>query len=216
MIILKKILCLIALGTLAACNLTASGPQKILDEMASAMDNNNSAVFLSYIDMNAFAANHIKNMTRNDSTLGSLNDIGNLLGLGNLDELIGSMVDMKGRIEQQLNRGVASGELMAECRSATTPDCPWVPQSLRSSTVVELGPNAAIAKITTPARLTSWIALHKFGEKWLVVGQAVMEEQARIYAQSAGQATNQTPGNHQKQQPSSQPKTTPQTAPQRI
>ncbi|MDE7370156.1 MAG: hypothetical protein K2N07_00120, partial [Desulfovibrio sp.] len=53
------------------------------------------------------------------------------------------------------------------------------------ATVVELGEDAAIAKVTTPARLTSWLALRKVGGRWLVVGRAAMEQTARQYALAA-------------------------------
>lgn len=187
---MKKYLLILGAALLVAC--TSSGPQGALDEMATAMEKNNSQAFLDHIDMSAFAANHIKNMTMNDDALNSLNALGQMFGLGNLDELIGTVVDMQKKISDQFNRGVASGELMADCARATTPNCPWVPKSLRDAAIVELGQNAAIAKITTPARLTSWLALRKIGEKWLVVGQAVLEATARAYAENP--ASIQTPG----------------------
>lgn len=177
---MKKYLLILPAALLAAC--MATGPQKALDELATAMENNQGQAFLAHIDMPAFATNYIKNMTQDDDTLSSLNALGQMFGLGNVNELIGSVFDMQKHLADKLNRGVSSGELMAECSQATTPDCPWVPRSLREATVVELGPGAAIAKVTTPARLTSWLALRKVGDKWLVVGQAVLETTARTYA----------------------------------
>lgn len=181
---------------LAAC--MASGPQKALNEMADAMDNNNGQAFLSHVDMSAFSENYINNMTQNSDALNSLSVLGQIfdqaLGMGSLNELIGSVVDMQKRLSDQFNRGVSSGELMAECRKATTPDCPWVPSSLREAKIVEIGPEAAIARITTPAKLTSWLALRKIGGKWLVTGQAVLEATARRYAtgvRSAGGESGQ-------------------------
>ena len=99
-----------------------------------------------------------------------------------MEDLLGSVVDMQARLQKQYMRGVSTGELVAQCAKADTPDCPWVPESLKSAKVVELGDGAAIAQVTTPARMTSWLALRKVGEKWLVVGQAVMESTAREYA----------------------------------
>lgn len=180
------VLLLCALFGLAACD-KPGGPQKTLDELANALKQNDSANFLAQIDMEKFTANHIASMTKNDETLSSLNALGNMLGLGNIDKLIGSVMDLRGKLTQELDRGVASGELVLQCGRSEKPDCPWVPQSLRDATVVELGENAAIAKITTPAKLTSWLSLSKIDGKWLVVGQAVMENEARHYAlQGAG------------------------------
>lgn len=177
---------------LAAC-LSASGPEKALDTLAAALDANDGAAFLSGVDMAAFAENHLRNMTADEPALGSLDALGNLLGLGGVDRLLGNLLDVRGRLETEFRRGVSSGELMARCRTAETPDCPWVPRSLREAKIVELGPDAAIARVTTPARLTSWLALRKVGERWLVVGQAVMEEAARACALGTG-AKSSAPG----------------------
>lgn len=177
---MKKYLLIASVVVLAAC--MATGPQKSLDEMAKAMESNDGQAFLACIDMQAFAANYVRNMTKNDDALSSLNALGQMLGFGSLNDLIDSVVDMQKRLSDQFNRGVSSGELMAECAQSTTPDCPWVPKSLREATIVEIGQEAAIAKVTTPARLTSWIALRKIGDRWLVVGQAVLESVARAYA----------------------------------
>lgn len=189
---MRKYLLILSVPLLVAC--MASGPQKALDELAKAMETNNGQAFLACIDMPAFASNSVKNMTRNDDALnslntltemfglGNLNDLSQKFGLGSINDLIGSVVDMQKRLSGKFDTGVATGELMAQCSRATTPDCPWVPRSLREATVVELGQTAAIAKITTPARLTSWLALRKIGDRWLVVGQAPLEATARAYA----------------------------------
>lgn len=179
----KKIIAPLLILLLAAC--MTSGPQKALDQTAKAMDDNNPAAFLANFDLKIFANNHLNNLTNNDAALSSLNALGNALGLGSIDNLINSFVDVQAQIRGDFEMGVASGELMAKCRTSNTPDCPWVPESLRNAAIVELGPDAAVAKVTTPAKLTSWLALHKFGEKWLIVGQAVMESQASQYATNA-------------------------------
>ncbi|HZF61713.1 MAG TPA: hypothetical protein VEZ52_08845, partial [Desulfovibrio sp.] len=59
--------------------------------------------------------------------------------------------------------------------------------------ITELGADAAVAQVTTPARMTSWLALRKVGEKWLVVGQAVMESTAREYALQKAPAAPEKP-----------------------
>lgn len=177
---------------LGAC--TTSGPQQTLDEMAQAMERNNPSGFLAQIDMKTYASNYLKSLTIDDSALSSLNALGNALGLGNLDNFLDNIVDMQGRLTRQFETGVSSGELMAQCRVADTPDCPWVPQALRDAQIIELDQNAAIAKITTPARLTSWLALRKTGEKWLVVGHAVLESRAREFALKGSQPPASVPG----------------------
>ena len=170
------------LGLLAAACVT-SGPQKALNALADALNKNDGAAFLAQLDMKSFAVNHIKNMTKDDQALGALDSMGRMLGLGGMEDLLGSVVDMQARLQKQFTRSVSTGELMAQCGAAETPDCPWVPESLKNAKITELGPDAAVAQVTTPARMTSWLALRKVGENWLVVGQAVMESTAREYAQ---------------------------------
>lgn len=170
------------LGLLAAACVT-SGPQKALNALADALNKNDSAAFLAQLDMKSFAVNHIKNMTKDDQALGALDSMGRMLGLGGMEDLLGSVVDMQARLQKQFTRSVSTGELMAQCGAAETPDCPWVPESLKNAKITELGADAAVAQVTTPARMTSWLALRKVGENWLVVGQAVMESTAREYAQ---------------------------------
>ena len=167
-------------GIVAAC--VTSGPQKALDAMADALTKNDGAAFLAQVDMKPFAANQIKNMTREDQALSALDSMGRMLGLGGMDDLLGSVVDMQARLQKQYMRGVSTGELAAQCAKADTPDCPWVAESLKNAKITEIGGEAAVAQVTTPARMTSWLALRKVGEKWLVVGQAVMEATAKEYA----------------------------------
>lgn len=167
---------------LAACMET--GPQKTLNEMAQAMETNDGPAFLAHINMPVFAENYIRSMTRNDEALNSINTLGKLFGLGSLDELIGSVVDMQSRLIDEYNSGISTGKLRLVCERAETPDCPWVPAALREAQIVELSPEAAIAKITTPIKITSWLALHKNGDKWQVVGQAALESTASAYALS--------------------------------
>ena len=176
-------LCLCVSLICAAC--TQSGPHETLDLMAKAMEENNAQAFMAQIDMPLFSENYIKNFTNNDKALNSLNSIGDLLGLGSLDNLLGSIVDFRAYLDRNFTRGVTTGELMAQCKTATTPDCPWYPSSLRDARIVEVGPDAAIASITTPARLTSWIALAKGPQGWRVVGTAIMEAEARNIANAA-------------------------------
>lgn len=165
-----------------------SGPAAALDAMAKSMDANDSQAFLARVDLDQYANNYVRGLADANQALSSLNAIGKMLGVGNLDELIGGVVDMKAKLADRFNRGVATGELAAECRVSINADCPWVPESLRGAAVVELGPDAAIAKITTPAKITSWLALRKIGGQWKVVGQAAMEGSARSMAAKAAPA----------------------------
>lgn len=197
------------LATLAlSCSLLASclssGPEKPLGAMADAMEKNDSATFLAQIDMPRFAANEARNMTNENEALNMLDSLGQDLGLGGMDQLLGSALNMEDKLRKSLTRGVSTGELMAHCRKAERPDCPWVPESLRNAKVVELGPEAAVASVTTPAGMTSWLALRKQGENWRVVGRAVMENMARAFAQ-AGQAKAAPAAPAKTQQPAAKP-----------
>lgn len=178
-------------GLVAAC--VTSGPQKALNNVADALNKNDGAAFLAQLDMKPFAANQIKNMTREDQALNALDSMGRMLGLGGMEDLLGSVVDMQARLQKQYMRGVSTGELVAQCSNADTPDCPWVPESLKNAKITELGDDAAVAQVTTPARMTSWLALRKVGENWLVVGQAVMESTAREYALQKAPAAPEKP-----------------------
>ena len=107
---------------LTAC--FASGPQKALNSLAEALNKNDSAAFLAQLDLKTFAANQIKNLTREDQALSSLDSLGRMLGLGGMDDLLGSVLNMETRLQSQYTRGVSTGEMMAQCREARTPDCP--------------------------------------------------------------------------------------------
>lgn len=179
---MKRILVVLgALSLLAGC--LGNGPEKPLREMASALTKKDSALFLAQMDTRRFAAAQINNLTQGDTALRALDSVGKMLGLGGMDELLGSVMNMQMRQEEQFTRGVSTGELVLECRKAVTPDCPWTPEALQNAKVRELGPDAAVARVTTPANISSWLALSKVGERWLVVGQAPLEGQAVRYAQ---------------------------------
>lgn len=190
-------------GLLASC--LSSGPEKPLGAMADAMEKNDSAAFLAQMDMPLFAANEARNMTNENEALNMLDSLGQDLGLGGMDQLLGSALNMEDKLRKSLTRGVSTGELMAHCRKAERPDCPWVPESLRNAKVVELGPDAAVASVTTPAGMTSWLALRKQGETWRVVGRAVMENMARAFAQGGSQTKAAPAAPARAQQPAAKP-----------
>ena len=172
---------------LVAC--LGQGPEHTLNKAAEALEKNDSAAFMAQLDMPAFAASQIKNITREDGALRSLDSLGRMLGLGGMEDLIGSVFNMERRLQEEFVRGVSSGELPASCRRATTPDCPWVPESLRRASVIKLDDGAAVAKVSTPEKIISWLALRRKGDAWLVVGQAPLEETARAYARKPAAAS---------------------------
>lgn len=192
---------------LAAC--MTSGPEKTLGALADALSANDSAAFMANVDLKSFSANEINNMTQESRGLNMLDSLGRQLGIGGVDKMLNSIVDVENDLRQHFHRGVSTGELMADCRQATTPDCPWVPESLKKAKVVKLDETAAVASVTTPAGMTSWLALRKQGENWQVVGQAVLEETARKYAlgKAAPAGKAQQPGREGK--PAEEGKPTP-------
>lgn len=193
----KLAICALAmLGLLAACEAERTQPQLLLDRAAAALENKDATKFMECLDVRAYAANQVKNLANNDNVLSSLDKLGNSLGIGGLNQIIGSLLDVTGNIRHEMSEGVATGQIMAQCRSATTPDCPWFPQSLKEARVVELGPDAAIAQVTTPANITSWLSLRKVGNTWQIVGRAPLEARARTYAtESAAPQERQAPKN---------------------
>lgn len=188
---LKEFILFCGIAFLAACN--QGGPQKALDETAKAMENNNPQAFLSNFDLKAYTANRITAMTENDKALNMLNSFGNALGLGSIDSLINSFLDIEADIREDFTLGISTGELMAECRSGDTPNCPWTPEALRSAQIIEVGQDGAIAKVTTKAQLTSWLAMRKIGDNWFIVGLAPLESQARVFASQATPPASQPP-----------------------
>ncbi|MDR1776724.1 MAG: hypothetical protein LBR31_02695 [Desulfovibrio sp.] len=167
---------------LAAC--LASGPQKTLDDMAEALQKNDSAAFLACLDVTRFAANEIKNITRENQALNSLNSLGRAIGLGKgmVDELLGGVLNMEAHIREQYTHAVNTGELEKQCGTSLEPDCPWTTQALKNAQIKKLGEDAAVASVTPRAGATSWLALRKKDDRWLVVGRAPREDIARNYA----------------------------------
>lgn len=182
--------CVLLAGMLLGGCESGAPQQKLLDKAASALDKKNSAEFLDCIDLSAYAANQIKNMTNNDAVLGTLNKWGNQLGVGRLDNILGNVMDISGKLRQELTEGVASGQIMAQCARALTPDCPWSPSALKKAKIVELGKDAAVAQVTTPANITSWLAMRKIGNAWKIVGRAPMEDAAKQFAATVQNATS--------------------------
>ena len=68
---------------------------------------------------------------------------------------------------------------------------PLVLQSLKAAKIIEVGPDAAIASVTTPANITSWLSPRKEGNAWKIVGRAPLENLARRYASPREQPADQ-------------------------
>ena len=177
--VLTAVLALLSGLLLAGC--LSSGPEKALRDMASALNKKDPTLFLARMDVRQYAVSQIINRTQDDAALRALDSMGRMLGLGGMEDLLGSVMDMESQLRTEYTRGVSTGELMAQCRTAATPDCPWVPESLEKARVKELTSTTAVAQVTTPANITSWLALVKKGEQWMVAGQAPVEAQAAQY-----------------------------------
>lgn len=177
---MKKILCICSLFLLAGC--LSSGPEKTLENLATGLSKKDSTLFLAQFDMPRFAAANLHNITQQNPALRTLDSMSKMFGIGGMDDMLGSILDNPAELSGELKRGVSTGELALACSEAVSPDCPWVAASLRAAKVKELNPTAAIAQVTSPTNIASWLALSKVGEAWLVVGQAPLEEQAAQYA----------------------------------
>jgi len=79
---------------------------------------------------------------------------------------------------------IGTGELVNECSQAASTRCPWVPASLRAAKIKELGTDAAVAHLTIPGNIATWIAMSKIGEEWKIVGLSPQEELAMRYAKN--------------------------------
>lgn len=200
---MKKLLLLLCLVLLGGC--FSSGPEKTLANLATALTNKDSALFLAQLDMRRFAAAHMQNVTADNPALRTLDSMGQMLGMGGVSDMLGDMVDTQGNLTAEFKRGVSTGELALACKDAQSPQCPWVAASLKAAKVKELNSTAAVAQVTTPSNISSWLALSKVGDVWLVVGQAPMEEQAAKYA--TADASKQPPRAPAKAAPQAQPPT---------
>ncbi len=177
--VLLLISCLVL--SLAGCQKT--GPQKTLDETARALRTRNSNLFVSQLDMSAFTYHELINLRQDNSLINLAGNLGSMLGLNReLEELIIVATNMQAQYTKTFDRTVASGQMMALCSRATSADCPWDPAGLEKAKVEQLDDNAAVACVTTSSKITSWIALRKSGETWLIVGKAPVRETAVLFA----------------------------------
>ena len=209
----RALLALVVSSLLLACQ--PAGADKTLGKMAAALRQNDSAAFISCIDLGTFAANELKTITRSNAALGALDSLGKMLGLGNMDSMVEKFVDLPAKLQEQFNYGVSTGELAAQCRQSTSSGCPWTPDALANARSVSVGESAAVAKVTVASGLTTWLALHRFGDVWKVVGMAPLENEARAYALAGSQkpAAPASDARPQGQQGADQPATQPDAAP---
>ncbi len=191
----KYIICmyLLILCGLCVTGCNSSGAQKPLSLMAKAMETQDSKLFLAQIDLDLFALAQIQNLTKENVPLAALDNLGKLFGVGGLTDLVGNIVDVKTATADYFNRGVSTGELLLECSTSQEPYCPWVPSALKNAKVKELSSTAAVAKVTTPAGMTSWIVLAKVGSVWKVSGQGLLENDAVELALKATSKRETTP-----------------------
>lgn len=198
---------------LAACQ--TSGPQKTLNAAAQALTEKNSQNFMAQIDMDAFASHELVNLKQDNSLLSFAGDLGALFGFGNrMDQWLESAMDLKSQYTRTFTRMVSSGELVAQCTRSQSPDCPWEPGALKKAKVVEIDDTAAVAQVTTPANMTSWLALRKEGDTWYIVGKAVLEEQARKFATNTRPILSQETEQEQAPAAPEQPKAPEKPAPE--
>ena len=166
---------------LAGCQ--TSGPEKTLSDTAKALTDKDSGAFLAQFDMDAFASHELVNLKQDNSLLNFTSNLGSLLGIGSeMDAWLNSAMDLKQQYTRTFTRTVGSGELVNQCTRSMTPDCPWDPQALKKAEVKQINEQCAVARVTTQANMTSWIALRKVGENWRIVGKAVLEDTAVRFA----------------------------------
>ena len=166
---------------LAGCE--SSGPKGACDRAASALEKKDSALFLAQFDMDAYAYHELVNLSKDNGLMKLTDQIGSLFGINDqLNDLILNATNIKGQTEETFRRSVANGEMAAICSRSTAADCPWEAAGLEKAKIKELNEEAAIATVTTKANVTSWVALRKKGETWVIVGKAPTEEKAALFA----------------------------------
>ncbi len=183
----KYVLCAVALVFLGGClgggeSGKADSPDAVLSTLSKALSNKDATLFLSQFDLPRYASAATKRMMQDVAPLGMLDSVGKSLGLGSIEGLVGLVTGTEDEVKNYFQRSVSTGELVQQCTSARTPDCPWVPQALTNAVIKELSPTTAVAGVTTPANIKSWLAFAKIGDVWKLVGAAALEQDAVRYA----------------------------------
>ncbi|MDR3357993.1 MAG: hypothetical protein LBN96_03880 [Desulfovibrio sp.] len=106
--------------------------------MAGALQKKDSSAFLACLDLKRYASNEIKNLTRDNQALNSLNSLGRMMGLGDgmVDGLLDSVLNMESQLQRQYSREVGTGEMENQCRTVRTPDCPWTQDALKNAQIM--------------------------------------------------------------------------------
>ncbi len=160
----------------------AQNPQSVLSTVATALNNKDAKLFLEQLNMPRYVAAATDSLTRDNEPLNMLDSFSKSVGIGSIQGIVGAVSGVEGDIEEYFQRHVSTGEIVQQCTRTTTPDCPWVPTSLKNARIKELSSTAAVAGVTTPTNILSWLALAKEGDTWKVVGMAVLESDAIRYA----------------------------------
>ena len=167
---------------LAGC--IGSGPGKALHDVASSLERKDSAAFLAKIDAKRYAAAFMDNLTQGNSALKALDSVADkLFGMGVAD-MVNSVASVEAQLVADFKKRVATGELVNECSQAASTDCPWAPASLRNAKIKELGPDAAVAHVTVPGNIATWLAMQQIEGEWKIVGLSPQEELAARYAKN--------------------------------
>ena len=168
---------------LAGC--VGPSPSKTLDEVASSLTNKDSAAFLAKMDTKRYAAACMNNITQGNPALRMLDSAASRLFGTGVTDLITSVASVEEQLVSDFKTRVSTGALVNECSQAASTGCPWVPVSLRAAKIKELGPDAAVAHVTVPGNIATWIAMSKIGAVWKIVGMSPQEELATRYAKNS-------------------------------
>ena len=167
---------------LAGC--IGSGPGKALHAVASSLERKDSTAFLARMDTKRYTAAYMDNFTQGNPALKALDSAaGRLFGMGVAD-MVNSVASVEEQLVTDFKKRVSTGELVNECFHAASTACPWVPTALRGAKIKELGPDAAVAHVTVPGNIATWIAMTQIEGEWKIVGLSPQEEFAARYAKN--------------------------------
>ncbi|MBQ7457248.1 MAG: hypothetical protein IJS54_06570 [Desulfovibrio sp.] len=175
------VLCVLVWVGIAGCTQGQSAKDCLM-VCAKALEDNDAQGFLNQFDLKACALSQIKNMTDSNDALHTLDRLGRTLGIGGMEDLLGNVLDVEHSIKQQFVKKVSTGALVQECSRSEKTGCPWVPTALRNADIRTLSKQAVVARIVSPTKMTTWLAIQKQGEKWRITGWAALEDVAGQYA----------------------------------
>jgi len=176
------LLSVVCILLLAGC--VGSDPGKALHSVALSLERKDSVAFLAKMDTKRYAAAYMDNLTQGNPALKALDSaVDKLFGVG-VTDLVNSVASVEERLVGDFKKRVSTGELVSDCSQAASTGCPWVPASLRAAKIKELGQDAAVAHVTVPGDIATWIAMAKIGDEWKIVGLSPREEFATRYAKN--------------------------------